>query len=77
MSLALKLLWPSLPFMDRVGLVFLACIVLAVVVTLLEKSDEHPRAIDMQGMNFSTSRGFNQAAIGIVLILTALYTTWW
>ena len=27
-------------------------------------------------MNFSYY-GFNQAAIGIVIILTALYTTWW
>jgi SSS family solute:Na+ symporter len=77
LSLALKLLWPGLPFMDRVGIVFLSCVALAIVVTLLEKSGDHPRAVDMRGMDFTTSRGFNQAAIGIVIILTALYTTWW
>ena len=32
LSFALKILWPALPFMDRVGLVFLACLGMAVVV---------------------------------------------
>ena len=37
LSFALKMLWPSLPFMDRVGIVFLACIAIAVGLSLLEK----------------------------------------
>ena len=77
LSLALKLLWPLLPFMDRVGIVFICCIVLAVIVTLMEQQGDHPRAIDMQDMDFSTSRSFNYASVGIGIILVALYVTWW
>src|ERR1700689_3667025 len=40
LSLALKFLWPSLPFMDRVGWVFLACLGIAVVVSLLQSRRE-------------------------------------
>ena len=34
LSLAGRLFWPELPFMDRVGLVFIACLLLAVVLSL-------------------------------------------
>ncbi len=38
LSFALKMLWPSLPFMDRVGIVFLACIAIAVVPVVARKA---------------------------------------
>ena len=38
LSFALKMLWPSLPFMDRVGIVFLACIAIAVVPVAARKA---------------------------------------
>ena len=33
LSLVLKMAWPSLPFMDRVGVVFLACLAIAIVLS--------------------------------------------
>ena len=36
LSLVLKFAWPSLPFMDRVGIVFLACFAIAVAISLLQ-----------------------------------------
>lgn len=77
LSLVLKLLWPELPFMDRVGLVFLFCIAIAVLVTLLEHAGEQANAIDLEKIDYHTSSGFNLAAVAICLILVGFYTAWW
>ena len=77
MSLALKLAWPALPFMDRVGLVFLGCVVLAVMVSKSEKLGTDKGAVDLGNIDFSTSRNFNLATVAVVSILTAFYTAWW
>ncbi|MFT5766987.1 MAG: SSS family solute:Na+ symporter [Halioglobus sp.] len=76
LSLCLKLAWPELPFMDRVGLVFLVCTLLAVSLSLVENKAQSG-AIDLDDIEFRTSTGFNIAGIGVVLILAALYATWW
>jgi SSS family solute:Na+ symporter len=77
LSLALKLFWPELPFIDRVGLVFLACLALGFGVSKLQGAEPHPDAIDYREVDTHTSRGFNVGALGIVLLLAALYATWW
>lgn len=76
-SIAFKLGWPMLPFIDRVGLVFLLCIAVGVIVSALQGREEHPNAIDYASVDTSTTKGFNIAAIVIVIMLTALYATWW
>jgi SSS family solute:Na+ symporter len=77
LSFALKLLWPALPFMDRVGLVFLACLGLAVVLSLLQTRREPALRVELKQIDYSTSAGFNVAALVITAILIALYATWW
>lgn len=76
-SISFKLLWPALPFIDRVGIVFLLCIAVGVVVSALEGGEAHPDAIDYKSIDTSTTSGFNFASVVIVLALTALYATWW
>ena len=76
-SLGFKLLWPSLPFIDRVGLVFLMCIATGVVISLIQGAESHPDAIDYEDVDTQTTTGFNLAAFVIVLMLIALYATWW
>jgi len=78
-SLLLKLLWPELPFIDRVGLVFLICVVIAVSTSLLtpQSNKEHSHSIDLNEISFETSSTFNTAAVSLVLIIAALYATWW
>ncbi len=34
-------------------------------------------AIDLSGMNFVTTRGFNQSAVGLTIILIAIYIYFW
>jgi len=77
LSIALKLWWPALPFIDRVGYVFLACIVIGVAVSLLQKAERHPEAIEYADVDTTTSGGFNLASVIVILILAALYATWW
>lgn len=77
LSLLFKLVWPELPFMDRVGLVFLLCTALAVVITLIGGGKTQANAVELSGINFKTETGFNLAALGVVLILIALYAAWW
>ena len=76
-SVAFKLLWPELPFIDRVGIVFLMCIAVGMIVSALDSDEPHPAAINYKSIDTTTTRGFNLAALVIVLILTALYATWW
>jgi SSS family solute:Na+ symporter len=77
LSIAIKLLWPELPFMDRMGLVFLLALVLAVVVSLARPAPASDNTIDTAGIDYATSRGFNIGALAVVMILAALYTAWW
>ena len=77
LSFALKFLWPSLPFMDRVGLVFLACFGVAVVLSLLQTRRDPALRVQLKQIDYSTSAGFNLSALVISAILIALYATWW
>ena len=77
LSLLCWWLWPSLPFIDRVGLVFLCCLALAVAVSLATEEPAADKPITLGTLNFATSPAFNAATAGVVAILTALYITWW
>lgn len=76
-SLVLKLAWPELPFMDRVGLVFLLCLLICFLVSMIDKQNSNDDSVSLEQVSFATTGSFNIAALGVILILTALYTTWW
>jgi SSS family solute:Na+ symporter len=77
LSLVLKLVWPELPFMDRVGLVFILALIVAVVVSVLTAPHPDRNFIETKGLSFTTSAYFNAGSVGVVAILIALYATWW
>jgi SSS family solute:Na+ symporter len=77
LSWAFKALLPSLPFMDRMGLVFLIALALAVVVSLVTKPRGDTDTIETRTVSYKTQTSFNVGAIGVVLVLIALYGTWW
>ncbi|MDG1467953.1 MAG: sodium/sugar symporter [Glaciecola sp.] len=75
-SVLLKVFWPELPFMDRVGLVFLICLALCAGISLL-RSNHSKATVDIKEINFSTTTAFNLASAIVILILIFLYTIWW
>jgi SSS family solute:Na+ symporter len=77
LSIALKVFWPELPFMDRVGLVFLACFGVAIVMSLMAPRREAALRVDIKNIDYSTSAGFNISALIVIGILATLYYTWW
>ena len=77
LSIVLKLAWPALPFIDRVGLVFLLALALAVAISMFTPKAAGSDLIRTDDVSYATSTGFNMAALGVVAILTALYTLYW
>jgi solute:Na+ symporter, SSS family len=65
------------PFINRMGVVFVVSALLCIVVSLLTPQRSGADTIDTHDVRYKTSAGFNIGALGVVLILIALYATWW
>ena len=76
LSFAFKILWPELPFIDRVGLVFLLCVAIAVSFSVFAGNRTQDGAVSLRDIQFTTTNGFNFSAVLVALILAALYATW-
>ncbi|MBB4660400.1 sodium:solute symporter family transporter [Parvularcula dongshanensis] len=80
-SVVLSLVWPALfpdmPFMDRVGLVFLLALGIGVAASYLQKPPSEGKVVDLRGVSFTTGPGFNLGAVVIVAILIFLYGVYW
>jgi solute:Na+ symporter, SSS family len=63
--------------MNRMGLVFLISLALAVVISLALRGRGDANRVTMEGVSFRTSTVFNTAGVGVILVLIALYATWW
>ena len=77
LSVVLKLTWPELPFMDRVGLVFVLALIVAVLVSVFTPPQTDRNFIETKGLSYTTSVTFSAGSIGVAVILIALYATWW
>jgi len=67
----------AVPFINRMSIVFFISLGLAVLVSLVRPAPATRNLITMEGVSFRTSTGFNVSALVIILILIALYATWW
>lgn len=76
LSVIFKIGFPEIPFMDRVGLVFVLCSLLAYFGTLKE-TGENENAIHLDGIEFRTSRSFTIAGFGILFLLILIYSFLW
>ena len=68
---------PDFPFMNRMSVVFLISLALAVVLSLVVNARANSNLISMEGVRFRTTTGFNAGGLAVILILIALYATWW
>ena len=67
----------DLPFVIRIWIVFLSCLVIGVVVSLLTPAPRADRPVELSGLQFATTPVFNAAAIAIIAILIAIYGVFW
>jgi SSS family solute:Na+ symporter len=77
LSILFKWLWPELPFLDRMGVVFFASLALAVVLSFAFPASAERNRIVTGDVSYRTSEAFNFGALGVILILIALYAIWW
>jgi solute:Na+ symporter, SSS family len=67
----------KVPFMNRMGYIFLICTGLAIVASMLQKPKPENVTVDVTHVDYSTTKSFKIASGAIILILIALYATWW
>lgn len=67
----------GIAFMNRMLIVFIVSLGLAMLVSLLRPATTGRNRIQTRDVDFSTRASFNVAALGVVLVLIALYATWW
>jgi SSS family solute:Na+ symporter len=68
----------EMPFLDRMGFVFLICVALMVVISLGDpKSKNNPKGLEIDASMFRTAPGFTFGAIVVVAALVVLYTVFW
>ncbi|CBA15720.1 sodium/sugar symporter [Xanthomonas albilineans] len=77
LSVVLKKLWPELPFMDRIGLVFVLSLLSAVLVSLLTPQAPARDLIRTDDVRYATALGFKLGATVVIAILIALYAVFW
>jgi SSS family solute:Na+ symporter len=77
LSWLFKVIWASLPFMDRMGVVFLISAALAIAISLVTPRRPGTDTIETGDVVYATRAGFNAGALAVILILVALYATWW
>jgi SSS family solute:Na+ symporter len=76
-STAMKVAFPDLPWMDRMMIVFVLCVLTVFVTALIERKGISDKAIELMPGLFKTSRTFNIISVVIFIILVVFYTIWW
>ena len=77
LSFAFKVLWTSLPFMDRMGVVFLVLSAIAILISMLERKTDDPKGIKLYKGLFHTKMPFNIGAMILTAIVAVLYIIFW
>ncbi len=68
----------EIPFLDRMGIVFIFCVTIMVTISLLDKSSKNnPKGLEIDATMFRPSGGFAVGAVIVFGILAALYTVFW
>lgn len=78
LGFGIKALLPEVPFLDRMGWVFLILVALMVAISLADpKSKDNPKAMRVDPAMFRTSQSFAIGSLLILGILAALYIVFW
>ena len=75
MSIVIQAIFPEFPYIHRMGAVFFASGFGCFITSYLQGYRDQEKAIDLSGINFSTSKAFNANTLIIVSVLTLIYVT--
>ncbi|MBT2562652.1 sodium/sugar symporter [Pedobacter sp. ISL-64] len=68
----------EIPFLDRMGIVFVFCIIGMVIISLFEnKNGVNPKGLEIDSKMFKTTTGFAVGSLIIIGLLVALYSVYW
>ena len=68
----------EIPFLDRMGFVFVVCVVVMILISLLTPAHLQPKdTLHVDVAMFKTTGSFAVGALLVVVILIALYTVFW
>ncbi|QNN41626.1 sodium/sugar symporter [Pedobacter roseus] len=68
----------EIPFLDRMGFVFVFCIIGMVIISLFEnKNGVNPKGLEIDSKMFKTTTSFAVGALIIIGLLVALYGIYW
>jgi len=78
LSTFLKFQFAEIPFLDRMGIVFLILVALMVIITLMDpKSRNNPKGLEIDASMFKPNGAFAVGAVLIFGIVAALYIIFW
>ena len=78
LSTAGKFMYPEIPFLDRMGYIFvILCAVIAAISLADPKSKNNPKGLDIDASMFQPGRSFAVGSVLICGVLAALYTIFW
>ncbi|HEY9047317.1 MAG TPA: sodium/sugar symporter [Ohtaekwangia sp.] len=68
----------EIPFLDRMGFVFMFCVIIMVILTLMDpKSKNNPKGLEVDASMFKPKGAFAIGATLVIGILSALYIIFW
>lgn len=78
MSVAMKAFAADIPFLNRMGIVFLVLVALMIIITLADpKSKNNPKGLEIDSSMFKVSTSFAAGTIFLCGILAAIYIIFW
>ncbi|WP_423147097.1 sodium/sugar symporter [Rubrolithibacter danxiaensis] len=68
----------EIPFLDRMGFVFIICVVVMYIISMIENSKgARPHGLEVDSKMFKTNTGFAVGSLIIAGLLVALYSIYW
>jgi SSS family solute:Na+ symporter len=68
----------EIPFLDRMGFVFVFCIIGMVLISLIQgKGQASPKGLEIDSSMFRPNRSFAIGSVIVLAIITTLYVTFW
>ena len=78
LSALLKFFTPGIPFLDRMGLVFLIISAMMIIISYIEgKGEDSEKGLNIEKSLFKSTMGFRIGVLLILGILSALYIIFW